>query len=40
MLTRPETQTKAAEQIAGAARKMFLPKAPKLVKKTKDAARK
>jgi hypothetical protein len=40
MLTRRETQTKAVEQIAGESRKMFLSKAPKLVKKTKGAARK
>ena len=40
MLTRRETQTKAVDQIDGESRKMFRSKAPKLVKKTKGAARK
>jgi len=40
MLTRREIQTKAVEQIAAEALKMFLSKAPKLVRKTKGAARK
>lgn len=40
MLTRRQIQTKAVEQIAGEARKVSLSKAPKLVKKTKGAARK
>jgi hypothetical protein len=40
MLTHQETQRKIFEQIAEEARRMFLTKAPKFVKKIKGAARK
>jgi hypothetical protein len=40
MLTRRETHTKTVEQIAEEAQRMFLAKAPKLIRKTKGAARK
>jgi hypothetical protein len=40
MLTCRESQTKTVKQITAETRTMFLSKAPKLVKKTKGAARK
>jgi hypothetical protein len=40
MLTRRESQAETVKQITDETRTMFFSKAPKLVKKTKGAARK
>jgi hypothetical protein len=40
MLNHRDTQTKTLEEIVEEARRMFLSKAPKLIKKMKGAARK